>query len=113
VSKLKLAKLPSRTTSIGNQLRTVAELHRTKRIRGRALQERNQRLRQRYPFCVDCAAMGEAEARRKGYGIVADEFDHVKSLDEGGVDDESNLAGRCLKHHREKSERERVKREGR
>lgn len=109
----KLAKLPARTTSIGNALPTPSDVHRSKRIRGRARTERNQRLKQRDPFCVECVKMGERAAREHGYTIVADEWDHVKPLEEGGEDHETNLQGLCLKHHREKSERERIQRQNR
>lgn len=108
---MKLAKLQQRTKSLGSLLPTPSDVHRTKRLRGSGLQARNRRLKQKNPICVDCTELGEQKARAQGYTITVDEWDHVKSLDEGGVDDESNLAGRCFKHHREKSERERVARD--
>ncbi len=110
---MKLQKLKPRVASTGNRIPTAAEVHRSKRLRGSALQARNRRLFQQNPICVDCAKLGEVEARRQGYTITVDEWDHVESLAKGGVDDESNLAGRCLNHHRDKSERERIEREGR
>lgn len=101
----KLAKLKSRViASTGKRsLPTLEQAHREKRIRGRALQERNQRLLQQRPLCVDCEAEGES--------VGVDEWDHEIPLWKGGIDDESNLRGRCFKHHKAKSERERIERQ--
>lgn len=108
---MKLQRLKPRVTLTGNRLPSAAEHHRTKRLRGSALQARNRRLLQKNPICVDCAQLGEIKAREAGYTITVDEWDHVIPLVKGGVDDETNLAGRCLQHHREKSERERIERQ--
>lgn len=109
---MKLAKLKPRTAaSTGKRpIATLEELHRDKRLRGRALQERNRRLMQERPICVDCDKLGQDEAKRAGYGVTVDEWDHEIPLASGGQDIESNISGRCFKHHAEKSERERLAR---
>lgn len=110
---MKLARLKPRTASFepARKLARLEDIHDAKRLRGRALQERNHRLMQLNPLCVDCTKLGDDEARKQGYTIVVDEWDHERPLWKGGVDDETNLAGRCFKHHREKSERERIERQ--
>jgi hypothetical protein len=110
---MKLRKLTPKVQKFqpARSLRTLEEKHSEKRLRGRALQERNRRMLQQHPLCVDCIALGDEEARRKGYTVSVDEWDHEKPLWEGGVDNETNIRGRCFKHHAEKSERERQRRE--
>jgi 5-methylcytosine-specific restriction enzyme A len=65
------------------------------RLRGRANQERRLRVFARDPLCVACAAQGRT--------TLATVADHALALAEGGADDESNLVGLCVEHHRLKS----------
>lgn len=110
---MKLRKLTSKVQKFqpARSLRTLEEKHSEKRLRGRALQARNRLLLQQHPLCVDCVALGDEQARLKGYGVAVDEWDHEIPLWKGGVDNETNIRGRCFKHHAEKSERERQERE--
>lgn len=110
---MKLARLKPRAAAFASkrQLPTLVQMHESKRLRGRALQERNRRLFQKNPICVECAKLGDEEARRQGYTVVVDEWDHTIPLWKGGADHETNLQGLCCKHHEEKSERERIERE--
>lgn len=110
---MKLQKLKPRVSvfSSSRQLATLETLHEDKRLRGRALQARNQRLRQLNGLCVECSKLGEDEALKLGYTITVDEWDHIKPLWAGGVDNESNIQGLCFRHHREKSEREAAQRQ--
>lgn len=76
----------------------------TPRIRGRKWMDRRARWLQEHPLCCDC----EAEGRT----TVADEVDHVIPLWEGGADDETNYASRCIPHHQAKTAREAARRAG-
>jgi 5-methylcytosine-specific restriction protein A len=51
------------------------------------------------PFCVHCEQQG---VRRLVY-----EWDHIKPLWLGGVDDKTNLQGLCELHHKQKTKEER------
>lgn len=75
-----------------------------KRITGRRLQAMRASLFSRQPLCVLCLAEGRATA--------ATQRDHIKPLEEGGLDDETNEQALCLACHDEKSKAER-KRAGR
>ncbi len=101
---MKLPKLKPRATPFvsSRRLPTLESMHDEKRLRGHALQERNRRLMQRNPLCVECTKLG--------LDVPVDEWDHEIPLWEGGVDDESNLQGLCFKHHKAKSEIERIRR---
>lgn len=66
-----------------------------KRLRGRKLQERRQRLLMRNPLCVHCEAQGRV--------TPAVELDHVIPLCKGGPDDEANLMPLCVECHRLKT----------
>lgn len=68
------------------------------RLRGRAGVERRARWLRQHPLCVDC--------RAEGYVTQADEVDHEIPLWDGGADDESNFASRCIPHHKAKTDRE-------
>lgn len=74
------------------------EARKPKRIRGRALQERNARLFRKNPLCVRCAERGITRA--------VDHWDHIIPLELGGADDESNLQGLCIACHNEKTAEE-------
>ena len=73
----------------------AAEARKPQRMRGRKLQERNERLARANPLCVRCQAKGIVRA--------AVEWDHIVSLINGGVDEESNLQGLCHDCHVEKN----------
>jgi 5-methylcytosine-specific restriction protein A len=60
-----------------------------------------QRILLRDPLCVDCLA---ATPRRVSASV---EVDHRIPVEQGGSDDDRNLAGVCIPCHREKSARER------
>lgn len=112
---MKLQRLKPRTSQFASkrQLATLTDLHDQKRMRGRALVERNRRMFQNNPLCVECAKLGDEEARRQGYTVVVDEWDHKIPLWKGGADHETNLQGLCHRHHDEKSKREEIEREQR
>lgn len=97
--------------SSSRKLASPAKLHEAKRITGHRLIERNRRLLQKNPLCVECLKMGEDEARRQGFTVAVDEWDHKIPLWEGGIDHETNLQGLCFGHHEIKSEAERIRRE--
>lgn len=71
------------------------EARKPERIRGRQLQERNERLARASPLCVKCAELGIVRA--------VTQWDHIVPLELGGVDDETNLQGLCDEHHEEKT----------
>lgn len=80
----------------------AAEARKPQRMRGRKLQERNERLARANPLCVRC--------RAKGIVRAATEWDHIVPLEQGGADDESNLQGLCATCHAEKTAEERRER---
>lgn len=110
---MKLSRLKPRAAPFvsSRSLPTLSQMHDEKRLRGRALMERNQRLKQRDALCVECMKLGDEEARRQGFTVAVDEWDHIKPLWAGGEDHETNIQGLCLKHHAIKSEAERIQRE--
>lgn len=105
-SRLKLAKLSPRVVTFAGsrKLHTLEIDHEDKRLRGDALIARNRRLMQERPLCVECT--------KEGKDVGVDEWDHTIPLWKGGIDHETNIQGLCFKHHRIKSERERLEREG-
>lgn len=71
-----------------------------KRITGRRLQAMRAALFSRDPFCAECA--------RQDHVKLATQRDHIKSLAEGGADDETNEQGLCDECHDAKSKHERI-----
>ena len=71
-----------------------------RRIRGRALQERNRRFQSEHPMCQLC---------RIRVGI---EVDHVLPLWAGGLDEASNLQNLCVDCHKKKTASEATQRYG-
>ena len=69
-----------------------------KRITGRRRQDRNRRLFESDPLCVECRVAGRVS--------VATQWDHKTPLHLGGADDESNLQGLCDDCHDAKTARE-------
>jgi 5-methylcytosine-specific restriction protein A len=69
------------------------------RIRGRALQERRERWIRRDPLCKHCR-----EAGRVSLGV---ELDHIRSIEDGGADDDSNLQLLCEACHAIKTAKDR------
>lgn len=55
----------------------------------------------RSPLCVVCQSLGLT--------VEATQRDHIVSLEEGGLDDDSNTQGLCDLHHEEKSKAERLR----
>jgi len=80
----------------------AAEARKPERIRGRALQERNERLFRASPLCVKCQARGIVRQ--------VEHWDHIVPLEQGGADDEANLQGLCKLCHDEKTAEERRQR---
>jgi 5-methylcytosine-specific restriction endonuclease McrA len=70
-----------------------------KRLSGRALQERNARILRRDPLCRMCLASGRV--------AEAEQVDHIKPLEHGGSEQDSNLQGLCVECHEIKSLAER------
>lgn len=70
----------------------------TKRITGRRLQAMRAELFARAPLCAEC--------ERQGRVTLATQRDHIKSLAEGGADDDSNVQGLCADCHDAKSKAE-------
>lgn len=70
-----------------------------KRITGRKLQRLRAELFARHPLCAEC--------KRHGRVKLATQRDHIKSLEEGGADDDSNVQGLCQDCHDAKSKAER------
>jgi 5-methylcytosine-specific restriction protein A len=63
----------------------------TKRIRGRALQERRLRVWSVYPYCAHCARL---TAFPDGF-----QLDHIKALENGGADTDENCQVLCEPCH--------------
>jgi 5-methylcytosine-specific restriction protein A len=61
--------------------------------------KRNNVLRRDSYECQSCL-------REFGRHVWADEVDHIIALSEGGTDDESNLEGICIPHHKKKTAEE-------
>lgn len=72
------------------------------RIRGRALQERRERLLGRFPLCVMCWAHGVT--------TPAAQLDHRHALEDGGPDIEANCWGLCHGCHVHKTNAEEARR---
>lgn len=68
------------------------------RMRGRAGVERRAKWLRAHPLCIDCEAEGKVTA--------AEEVDHEVPLWQGGADNESNFASRCIPCHKAKTDRE-------
>ena len=62
-----------------------------KRIRGRKLQQRRQRVLAKQPLCVMCQAEGKVTA--------AVHLDHIVALANGGPDTEDNVQPLCSRCH--------------
>src|SRR5687767_3965353 len=75
------------------------DFDRTPRLRGRALQERNDRIKRRDKVCVI--------HRAKGLVAAIDEIDHIIPLFKGGPDTDTNLQGLCRRCHDAKTITER------
>lgn len=73
----------------------------TKRITGRRLQRMREQLFRDNPLCVECLRLGLVE--------LATQRDHIKSLEEGGLDVPENTQGLCDQHHEAKSLGERLR----
>jgi len=73
----------------------------TKRVTGRRLQAMRTDLFRREPLCVQCKAQGLV--------VLATQRDHIQSLEEGGVDDDTNTQGLCVECHEAKSLAERLR----
>ena len=71
----------------------------TKRVTGRRLQAMRASLFAAKPLCAEC--------ERHGRVTLATERDHIKPLEEGGTDDDSNIQGLCEPCHAVKSKAER------
>lgn len=67
----------------------------TKRTTGRKLQTMRKALFTRQPLCALCSA--------KGLVVLATQRDHIKSLAEGGEDNDDNTQGLCEPCHEAKS----------
>ncbi|UXC18549.1 HNH endonuclease [Comamonas squillarum] len=74
----------------------------TPRTRGRKWMTKRERWLQANPLCCDCQAEGTVTAGQ--------EVDHIIPLWQGGADDESNYATRCIPHHAAKTKREAAER---
>lgn len=74
----------------------------TPRLRGRAGVERRAKWLAKNPLCIDCEEEGRVTA--------GEEVDHEIPLWQGGADDESNFATRCIEHHKSKTAREAAER---
>ena len=87
---------------------TVAALQHTpgatRRVKGPPAQKRNARWLLHHPICAKCLETGEDRA--------AVEIDHIIPLWKGGPDDETNIQGLCVDHHKEKSAAEARERYG-
>jgi 5-methylcytosine-specific restriction protein A len=70
----------------------------TPRRRGREWMEVRAAWLRANPLCCDCRAEGRI--------VAGQEVDHVTPLWQGGADDESNFATRCIEHHKAKTARE-------
>lgn len=73
----------------------------TKRITGRPLQRLRAALFDADPCCAEC--------KRQGHLTLATERDHIKPLQEGGKDDDTNVQGLCFDCHEVKSKAERAR----
>ena len=73
----------------------------TKRVTGRKLQRMRAALFERDPLCGEC--------KRQGRLTLATERDHIKPLQEGGKDDDTNVQGLCFECHDVKSKAERAR----
>jgi 5-methylcytosine-specific restriction protein A len=73
-------------------------VERSKRIRGRKLQEIRKRHFEQFPLCVECQRLGRI--------TLATELDHIKALCNGGTDTEDNRQGLCAECHDAKTARD-------
>lgn len=81
-----------------------AQPNAVKRDRSTRAQKRRLAWLTAHPLCVHCKAEGRINAAR--------ELDHIVPLWNGGADDERNLQGLCVEHHRTKTAREAAERAG-
>lgn len=73
----------------------------SQRTRGRALQEIRDFHRAIQPLCLRCLSKTPPVTR------LWTELDHIKRLEDGGTDDDSNLQGLCHDCHADKTTEER------
>ena len=67
----------------------------TERIRGRKLIAQRKRLLRDNPLCVHCKAQGRV--------TLAQELDHIIALHNGGTNNDDNIQGLCIDHHKIKT----------
>ena len=79
----------------GQRKAWVSNQPKPKRLRGRASQERRQRIFRRHPLCVVCEQAGRT--------TLATIADHIVPLAENGADDETNMQGLCRDCHQAKT----------
>jgi 5-methylcytosine-specific restriction enzyme A len=97
----RLQTLPPRVATLDtNRLRTISDVSRLQRQRGRRGVERRARWLRQHPLCEAC--LKETPPRT----TAATEVDHVIPLSQGGRDHVSNFQSLCADHHREKTNRE-------
>ena len=101
---LRLLKPLVRSLALPKVGRTLAQGNSGKRLSGKRLQQRRQRILGRQPLCVDCEKAGRV--------TLAQELDHEVPLWEGGADTEDNCAPRCIACHKAKTAREARRRYG-
>jgi 5-methylcytosine-specific restriction protein A len=77
----------------------------TKRITGRKLQRMRAELFTANPLCVECSKLGLVK--------LATQRDHIRSLEEGGLDVPENTQGLCDDCHNAKSLAERLRAQAR
>lgn len=102
--RLRILKPSVRTLGLPKVGQKIALGNSGKRMTGKRLQQRRQRVLGRQPLCVDCLALGRVTA--------AQELDHEVPLWEGGADTEANSTPRCVPCHKAKTALEAARRYG-
>ena len=103
MARLRMLK-PLVRTARAPMLQTIRQGNSGKRLSGKRLQQRRQRILGRQPLCVDCEKAGRV--------TLAQELDHEVPLWEGGSDIEDNVAPRCIDCHKRKTAGEARRRSG-